>query len=48
MNAFGFSFVHRRLICPRLADYEEEFPKRFATRPEFKNLRSAKQDQPTK
>src|SRR6202790_4055568 len=48
MNAFGFSFVHRRLICPRLADYEEEFPKRFATRPEFEKLRSAKQDQPAK
>lgn len=44
MNAFGFSFIHRRLICPRLADYEEEFPKRFATNPEFEKLRSAKQD----
>lgn len=48
MTAFGFSFVHRRLICPRLADYEEEFPKRLATRPEFEKLRPAKQDQPAK
>ena len=31
MTDFGFSFVHRRLICPRLADYEEEFPNRLAT-----------------
>jgi protein tyrosine phosphatase (PTP) superfamily phosphohydrolase (DUF442 family) len=48
MTAFGFSFVHRRLICPRLADYEEEFPKLLATRPAFEKLRSTKQDQPTK
>jgi protein tyrosine phosphatase (PTP) superfamily phosphohydrolase (DUF442 family) len=47
MTTFGFSFVHRHLICPRLADYEEDFPKRFATRPEFEKLRSARQDQPT-
>jgi protein tyrosine phosphatase (PTP) superfamily phosphohydrolase (DUF442 family) len=47
MTTFGFSFVHRHLICPRLADYEEDFPKRFATRPEFEKLRSAKQGQPT-
>ena len=47
MTTFGFSLVHRHLICPRLADYEEDFPKRFATRPEFEKLRSAKQDQPT-
>ena len=47
MVTFGFSLVHRHLICPRLADYEEDFPKRFATKPEFEKLRSAKQDQPT-
>jgi protein tyrosine phosphatase (PTP) superfamily phosphohydrolase (DUF442 family) len=47
MTTFGFSFVHRHLICPRLADYEEDFPKRFATRPEFEKLRSARKDQPT-
>ena len=47
METFGFSLVHRHLICPRLADYEEDFPKRFATEPEFEKLRSARQDQPT-
>jgi tyrosine-protein phosphatase SIW14 len=47
MVTFGFSLVHRHLICPRLADYEEDFPKRFAIRPEFEKLRAAKQDQPT-
>jgi len=47
MGSFGFSLVHKHLICPRLADYEEEFPKRFATKPEFEELRSTKQDQPT-
>jgi protein tyrosine/serine phosphatase len=47
MTTFGFSIVHRHLICPRLADYEEDFPKRFATKPEFEKLRPAKQDQPT-
>ena len=47
MTSFGFSLVHRHLICPRLADYEEEFPKRFATKPEFEKLRSTKRDQPT-
>jgi tyrosine-protein phosphatase SIW14 len=46
MIACGFSTVHRHLICPRLADYEEEFPKRFVTKPEFAKLRSTKQDQP--
>ena len=47
MNTFGFSLIHRHVICPRLADYEEEFPKRFATKPEFENLRSTKEGQPT-
>jgi tyrosine-protein phosphatase SIW14 len=42
MIHYGFSFVHRHLICLRLADYEEEFPKRFATRPEFEKLRSTR------
>jgi hypothetical protein len=46
MDSFGFSLLHKHLICPRLADYEEEFPKRFATKPEFEELRSTKQDQP--
>ena len=48
MIHFGFSPIHRHLICPRLADYEEEFPKRFATKPEFEGLRSAKPDQQSK
>lgn len=46
MITFGFSFMHRHLICPRLADYEEDFPKQFATKPEFEKLRPAKQGQP--
>jgi hypothetical protein len=48
MLTYGFNFTHRHLICPRLADYEEEFPKRFATKPEFEKLRSAKRDQPAR
>src|SRR6202171_323324 len=46
MTKYGFSFAHRRLICPRLADYEEHFPERFATKPEFEELRSRKSTQP--
>ena len=46
MISFGFSLVHRHLICLRLADYEEEFPKRFAKNPEFEKLRTAKQERP--
>jgi protein tyrosine phosphatase (PTP) superfamily phosphohydrolase (DUF442 family) len=46
MLTYGFNFTHRHLICPRLADYEEEFPKRFATEPEFENLRATKRGQP--
>jgi tyrosine-protein phosphatase SIW14 len=42
MEKYGFSFVHRRLICPRLASYEASFPKRLATEPEFEELRQAK------
>jgi tyrosine-protein phosphatase SIW14 len=39
MERFGFSFVHRRLICPGLSSYEEKFPHRFKTRPAFQALR---------
>jgi tyrosine-protein phosphatase SIW14 len=42
MQKYGFSLTHRRLICPRLSEYEEHFPERFATKPEFKELRSLK------
>ena len=46
MINFGFNFVHRHLICPRLEGYEKEFPNRFASRPEFEKLRSAKPSRP--
>ena len=39
MKKYGFSLTHRRLICPRLSEYEEHFPDRFATKPEFEELR---------
>jgi tyrosine-protein phosphatase SIW14 len=39
MEKFGFSFAHRRLICPRLSSYEEEFPRHFKTSPAFRDLR---------
>jgi tyrosine-protein phosphatase SIW14 len=39
MEKFGFSFAHRRLICPGLSSYEEKFPHRFHTEPEFRELR---------
>jgi protein tyrosine/serine phosphatase len=39
MEKFGFNFAHRRLICPRLSSYEEDFPEHFRTRPEFRDLR---------
>jgi protein tyrosine phosphatase (PTP) superfamily phosphohydrolase (DUF442 family) len=42
MTKYGFSLPHRRLICPRLSEYEEHFPERYATKPEFKELRSTK------
>jgi len=42
MTKYGFSPVHRRLICPRLSEYEEHFPEHFATKPEFRELRSPK------
>ncbi len=38
MEKFGFSFAHRCLICPGLSSYEEKFPKRFRTEPEFHEL----------
>jgi tyrosine-protein phosphatase SIW14 len=46
MEKYGFGFAHRRLICPRLSEYEEHFPEHYATRPEFEELRSAKPSQP--
>jgi tyrosine-protein phosphatase SIW14 len=42
MTKYGFSLVHRRLICRRLSEYEGHFPERFATKPEFEELRSTK------
>jgi hypothetical protein len=39
MEKFGFSFTHRRLICPGLSSYEEKFPQRFKTSPAFRDLR---------
>jgi hypothetical protein len=45
MTEYGFSLPHRRLICPRLSEYEEHFPERFATKPEFEELRSTKSSQ---
>jgi hypothetical protein len=46
MTEYGFNLPHRRLICPRLSEYEEHFPERFATKPEFEELRSTKPSQP--
>src|SRR6202166_5349249 len=45
MAKYGFSFAHRRLICPGLSEYEENFPEHFATKPEFEELRSTRQSQ---
>lgn len=39
MEKFGYNFSHRRLICPPLLRYEQEFPQRFKTNPAFKSLR---------
>jgi hypothetical protein len=39
MEKFGFSFAHRRLICPGLSSYEEDFPHHFKTSPAFRDLR---------
>lgn len=46
MTKYGFSLPHRRLICLRLSEYEEHFPERYATKPEFKELRSTKPPAP--
>src|SRR6202166_4623222 len=45
MTEYGFNLPHRRLICPRLSEYEEHFPERLATKPEFEELRSTRQSQ---
>ncbi|HEX4537120.1 MAG TPA: hypothetical protein VH140_09250 [Candidatus Acidoferrum sp.] len=45
MTEYGFNLPHRRLICPRLSEYEEHFPEHFATKPEFEELRSTKPSQ---
>ena len=39
MEKYGFDFAHRRLICPGLSHYEEEFPEHFKTSPAFRDLR---------
>ncbi len=39
MEKFGFSFAHKRLICPGLSSYEEAFPHHFKTSDAFRNLR---------
>jgi protein tyrosine/serine phosphatase len=39
MERNGFNFAHRRLICPTLSSYEEDFPHRFKTNPAFRSLR---------
>ncbi len=46
MESYGFSFIHQYLICPRLASYEAHFPQRFATKPEFKELRLNRNNRP--
>lgn len=39
MEKYGFSFLHRRLICFGLLSYEEHFPERFRRSPAFRELR---------
>jgi len=39
MEKYGFSFPHRRLICPGLSHYESEFPEHLKTSPAFRDLR---------
>jgi tyrosine-protein phosphatase SIW14 len=46
MAKYGFLFAHKRLICPGLSEYEENFPEHFATKPEFEKLRSKKSSKP--
>lgn len=43
MQMYNFNFAHRRLICPRLSNYEEHFMEHFQTKPEFEKLRSKEQ-----
>jgi len=38
MQAYGFSLTHH-IICPGLASYEANFPKRFMSSPAFESLR---------
>jgi tyrosine-protein phosphatase SIW14 len=38
MQYFGFSSAHH-IICPRLASYEHDFPKRLRSDPAFRGLR---------
>jgi protein tyrosine/serine phosphatase len=38
MQNFGFTTIHYAM-CPGMARYEQAFPKRLQTSPEFKNLR---------
>jgi len=44
MEQYGFSFLHRHLICPRLSSYERKFPRRFKTSPAFRSLRESVQN----
>lgn len=39
MEQYGYSFMHRRLICAGLLSYEEHFPEHFRTNPVFRELR---------
>ncbi len=39
MKNYGFSGSHH-LICPSLADYEEDFPKKLQSSPAFQSLRT--------
>jgi protein tyrosine/serine phosphatase len=39
MERYGFDLAHRRLICPGLSSYEEDFPEHFKTSPAFRDLR---------
>ncbi|MGH9781388.1 MAG: fused DSP-PTPase phosphatase/NAD kinase-like protein [Candidatus Acidiferrales bacterium] len=42
MEGFGFDFLHRRVICPRLLSYEKHFPEHLRTNPAFRDLREPK------
>ncbi|MHB8411569.1 MAG: fused DSP-PTPase phosphatase/NAD kinase-like protein [Candidatus Acidiferrales bacterium] len=44
MEQYGFSFLHRHVICPRLSSYERKFPRRFKTSPAFRGLRDRSQN----